>query len=345
MRLTFVALGLPLALLSACANTANSTSAPLWVDDNSSLISPGTLSHAPAPLVTATYDGSGQAVEPTVLFFPDGWGGHLYWMVMSPYPYSNPKFENPSILVSNDGQNWIVPPGLGNPLWLPEQGIFADSTIAYDDSSREMSVYFLNDVVRPGKYQESLLRTTSTDGVHWTAPQILLSGRNTIFNSPSVTKVGSTFYLWTVDTGVGCTTQTSTVYLRTSLDGAAWSSPQSVSLNQPGFVIWHLNVIAIPSEGQFMSLIAAYPVGCDCGCTQLFFANSNDGLSWKTYPRPIMIKGSGWDSGNIYRSSLLYDPASGLFRVWYSAVSAAGEWHIGYTQKTFFVDAPSAKTF
>ncbi|MBO9605718.1 MAG: hypothetical protein J7639_07195, partial [Paenibacillaceae bacterium] len=59
-----------------------------------------------------TYDGSGQTVHPCVLFFPEGWKGHRYWMAFTPYPDGNDQFENPSLVVSGDGVRWFVPPGL-----------------------------------------------------------------------------------------------------------------------------------------------------------------------------------------------------------------------------------------
>ena len=59
-----------------------------------------------------TYDGSGQAVHPDVYYNANGWNGYRYWMAMTPYPNGNAAYENPSIVVSNDNLNWIVPPGL-----------------------------------------------------------------------------------------------------------------------------------------------------------------------------------------------------------------------------------------
>lgn len=334
MRLLCVIFCLSTALFVGCRNAAGPS---VWVPDSAKLVSTGVFAHAPAPLVTPTYDGSGQAVEPTVLFFPEGWQGHLYWMVMSPYPSGNNKLENPSILVSEDGQNWIVPPGLANPIALPEQGHLSDATAVYDDESDQILVYFLNEVPGP-TYETSLLRTTSEDGVHWSPPQVLFSGQNTYSVSPSVTKVAGTYYLWNVNSSAGCAAQTSTVNQRTSVDGVTWSMPQPVSLSQPGFVIWHFNMIPVPSEGQFMALVAAYPVGSNCGHTKLFFANSKNGLNWQTYPQPVMEAGSSWDNGEIYRSSFVYDPAKALFRTWYSACDFAAEWHIGYTEESYSVE-------
>ena len=65
-----------------------------------------------ARLDVPTYDGSGQVVHPDVLLEP----GRLV-MAITPYPYSDGRFENPSLVVSADGMafqafgtNPIVPP-------------------------------------------------------------------------------------------------------------------------------------------------------------------------------------------------------------------------------------------
>src|SRR5271166_5048875 len=71
----------------------------------------GVMQNAAAPLVTPTYDGSGQVTEPSIANFPGGWHGFTYWLAVAPYPHSHAAYENPSILVSNNGTNWSVPPG------------------------------------------------------------------------------------------------------------------------------------------------------------------------------------------------------------------------------------------
>jgi hypothetical protein len=276
-------------------------------------------------------------VEPTVLHFPKRWQGYAYWMAVSPLPdiRGQDRFENPSILVSQDGKNWSVPSGLTNPIAVPNEGIYADATLFYDDKSDQLWVYYLNDVSSI-VYQESLLRTISADGIHWSTPEVLMSGRDTFVNSPSVGKLGSTYYLWSVNSGVGCYAKTTTMNQRTSSDGVNWSAPLALNVSQPGYVVWHLNVIPVPLEGQFMSLLAAYPFGSNCDHTKLFFTNSRDGINWQTYPKPVLDSGAGWDSLEIYRSSLLYDPDSALFQVWYSARDAVKwEWHVGYSEKFY----------
>ena len=77
------------------------------------------LTNASTPQTTPTYDGSGQVVHPGIVYFPGGWNGYQYWLVVTPYPGGNAAFENPSILVSQDGVTWIQPPGITNPIAGP----------------------------------------------------------------------------------------------------------------------------------------------------------------------------------------------------------------------------------
>lgn len=60
--------------------------------------------------------------HPDVLYFPNKFNGYKYWMVFTPYfgavgtDQNSKKYENPSIVVSNDGLQWSNPPGLINPI-------------------------------------------------------------------------------------------------------------------------------------------------------------------------------------------------------------------------------------
>ena len=84
-------------------------------------------------------------------------------------------------------------------------------------------------------------------------------GPHTFVNSPSINEVDNSLFLWSVDTGSGCATQSSTVNVRTSTDGVKWSAPQALSISQPGYVIWHVNMIPVPAKGQWMSLVTGVP--------------------------------------------------------------------------------------
>lgn len=307
-----------------------------WIDD----LVARPLTNDSQPLVTPTPDGSGQVVEPTVVQPPSRWRGHAYWMVVSPYPGSNDRLENPEILASEDGQTWAPPAGIQNPIasLAPSiPGHLDDATMLYDDTTDELWVYYLYDVATPtrGRY-ETLLRMRSADGVHWTPPeQVLESWGSYPFVSPSVAKVDGTFYLWTVEVPPeGCFSKSTTVVQRTSSDGVHWGVPLVVPVSIPGHVIWHLNTIAVSPNAGFMSLLAAFPASKDCRSTRLFFADGRGGDDWHVTARALLGPGHGWDSSEIYRSSLLYDAALDRLRVWYSARRAdTQEWHIGYAEE------------
>jgi hypothetical protein len=81
-----------------------------------------------------------------------------------------------------------------------------------------------------------------------------------------------------------------------------------------------------------MAAITAHPEGKYCNVSSLFLADS-DGADWETFAGPLLAPGQGWDSQEIYRSSLLYDPTTTRLRLWYSAQGAASlAWHVGYTE-------------
>jgi hypothetical protein len=291
------------------------------------------LRNAPAPLVTPTYDGSGQTTHPGIAYFPNGWNGFEYWMVITPYPNSNDRIENPSILVSHDGLSWSVPPGLTNPLvTAPPCDHNSDADIIYNDDTDELWVYYL-DARRARRcaghenqpyYNHSYLKVMkSGDGVHWTAPQIVTdyplatSTLNPL--SPSVVKRGSTFRLWLVNVG------DSGVWVSQSSDGMNFGTPTRAAVADP---VWHSDIEYIPAKNEYW-MVLSYPQTAG----SLRFARSTDGLNWTTFVNPLLSPTTGWDT-NLYRSTFLYDAPTNTFRLWYSA-HRNSVWRTGYTSADY----------
>src|SRR5690606_6972243 len=121
--------------------------------------------NAPLPLGIRTYDGSNQTVHPDVLFFDTGWNGYKFWMVHTPYPYSDEKLENPSIVASNDGIYWDEPKGLINPIVEPteqeliERAHYSDATLVMNGDTMECWYRYVN----REKNLEQIHRKTSTN--------------------------------------------------------------------------------------------------------------------------------------------------------------------------------------
>gem|GEM_PF-1591094 len=301
------------------------------------------LMNAGYPLDIPTYDDSGQTVHPSVVYFPNGWHGYKYWMAHTPYPYSVDASENPSICASNDGVNWIDPPGIDNPLDpTPSIGHNCDPELVYNAKTDQLYLYWIytNDI---DTNWTKLVK--SSDGVNWTSAQTVITDSRDCYStlSPTIDYDSSTgvYTMWEVNAEpADVAGQDYFVERRTSTDGISWSSPTTVSgFGQSGYEIWHIFIRYIPSQGEYWAIAAAMPDPDTPGTamTQLFFLKSADGLTWKQYSSKLLPKGSSgaWDAARIYRSCFIYDPSTDLLKVWYSATDAdAGYWAVGYTANT-----------
>ena len=292
------------------------------------------LKNAQSYLKIPTYDGSGQVTEPSVVTFDAPWHGFKIWMAFSPYPNGDESKENPSIAASNDAITWEVPPGLTNPLEIPKTGYFADASLFYDSQSDQLWVYYI--YVSDARDSLKVLRRVSSDGVHWLDKTELFQLPTYKALSPTVAKVDTTYNMWTVNAGAaGCSTAASTVEARTSSDGINWSGSYSTNIAVSGYVVWHLAVTYVAPKQEYWAAIAAYQDGLDCSETSLFFANSQDGLVWTTYPEPVLTPGSSWDNEEIYKATFVFGGNTNRLRVWYSAANLDGAWHVGMTEGDF----------
>ena len=275
------------------------------------------------PLDIPTYEASGQAVHPDVVYFPHGWHGHKYWMAMTPYPYDTDTYEDPSILVSDDGLSWSVPDGLTNPIVpRPQCDHNSDPDIVYNPSSDELYLYYTEQLRAdrcPGQNANSVRLVTSPDGVNWSVPQTIMTwslDTDPLYLSPAVVYVDGVFHMWLAGSAGG-------VAHATSDDGTHWSPLESIDLTPAP---WHLDVAYV--GGEFVMLIVDSPVAG----AHLVAATSKNGVNWSAGNDAVLSPGDGWDDERIYRSTLVYDDSAGLLRLWYSARSSAGQWHIGYSE-------------
>jgi len=91
-----------------------------------------------------------------------------------------------------------------------------------------------------------------------------------------------------------------------------------VSVNQPGFVIWHIQVREIAST--LWALYSAYPVGQGhCTPGELFLARSADALAWQVLDQPVLSHlGDSTFSAGFYRSSLIARTDQDTLGIWIS---------------------------
>ena len=79
----------------------------------------------------ATYDGSGQVVHPDVTLTPLDGVDDQPRLAITPYPWGNANFENPSLFDGNGRDDWTVPAGVTNPLVKPNGGYLSDPDIVW----------------------------------------------------------------------------------------------------------------------------------------------------------------------------------------------------------------------
>jgi hypothetical protein len=103
-----------------------------------------------------------------------------------------------------------------------------------------------------------------------------------------------------------------------------------VSLAQPGYVIWHLDVAYVAATAEYWALYAAFPVGKHCDASDLFIARSTDGLHWQHAARPLLARGMmPWASRSLYRATMWYDTRRDLMHVLLSACGPGEVWSLG----------------
>jgi hypothetical protein len=268
------------------------------------------------PLTLTTPDGSGQTVHPDYVAMPSTWGGAGagQYLAITPYPGGNANFENPSLFTSSDEIAWAPPAGVQNPLVLPTRGYLSDPDVVYNSESNELWLYF-----RAVDDQNEVRLMKSSDGVHFSAPVTIVSGPNHVIVSPTVVRRGpGDWRMWSVNSNVGCAASTTTVELRRSTNGVDWSAPHTVSLSQPGYSVWHLDVQWVPSRQEYWALYNGKTAG-SCTTPALFLATSTDGETWRTFPSPVLARGAIREFEDIvYRSTFAYDPSDDAISLWYS---------------------------
>ncbi|WP_052090935.1 cell wall-binding repeat-containing protein [Desulfosporosinus sp. HMP52] len=298
---------------------------------------------------TPTYEGSGQAVHPSVIDFQteysfETWGGFRYWMALTPYPYFNSAFENPSILVSSDGLNWISPPGIKNPLFFQPGSLRnhynSDPELVYDPDQNTLILYWRE--CRENAFERIWVVKISPD--YKQSEKILCFEKawdyqkSGLVLSPTIwRKNAKEWYMWTTDGRLS-------MQLYTSTDGITWSSGQPCSAPwdtwNGGYIPWHIAAKPNHPEKRIDFLISGWPIKGTIQDCQLLYATapmSQPKELSMPLQEPLLRPGAGdtWDNGYIYRSSFVREPGdSTRFRIWYSACSKQKTWHIGYTEGT-----------
>jgi hypothetical protein len=284
-------------------------------------------------IALATFDGSDQAVHPDVALPPFDGRDERPLLAITPYPWGNPNFENPSIFRGDRWTSWSVASGVTNPIVRPSGGYLSDPDVIWLGDRHEFWLYY-----RHVDADNEILVTQSTDGVRWTAGKAVVRAPSHRIVSPTVVRRSPTEWLmWSVNSGeMGCGSTSTTVELRRSVDGLTWSPPTTAALSQGGVFAWHIEVQWIPELREYWALFNGKVSG-SCTTDALYLATSPDGATWKTYPSPVLRRGAMPELNDIvYRATFTYDAERDLVAFWHSGArytSRGYEWRAAFERR------------
>lgn len=197
--------------------------------------------------------------HPSVIYTPEGWNGHRWWMAQTPFPpfdvepYRD-RYELPCIFFSDDGRRWQ--PIEGNPI----DDIDAADIEAHNYLSDPhlvlrggvMECYYRRSILTGRQLvgnTTQLLRKTSTDGLHWSEREVVADLReksdNAIWGqqiiSPAIHWDGQRYRCWYVDRSGYLPNRQ--ILMTTSIDGVAWKPYMVCQLDMPSDIDpWHIDV-------------------------------------------------------------------------------------------------------
>ena len=254
-------------------------------------------------------------------------------MIITPYKGSNGFLENPTLLCKNS-TSWFPPFWLKSPLvdspGLPK--INSDPDMFFDPAMREKIIVYRE----AGAEFNSIKAVSTLDGHAYTPWGKVFEERSHDAVSPTsvLEPDRSLLSTWYVQAGSGgCVAPESRIALREAVPEprksvmlVPWKFKTVVNVSQPGYVIWHIDVIRI-EDGGYLMLAAAYPKGTDCGHSDLFLYVSRNRIDWESFPVPFMWRTmANVNVKTLYRGSLLYDEKTGNLDVVFSAMNLFGDW-------------------
>lgn len=269
----------------------------------------------PVPFALATPEGSGQTVHPDFVAMPKTWQFSNQYLLVTPYPNGNNGFENPSIFAPKGPLEWVPPTGVTNPIALPKFGYLSDPDAVAVPETNELWVYY-----RQVQTHNEIYLIRTSDGVTYSAPQLVASASNHDLVSPAVVRrAPDDWLMWSVRSGSGCGASSTTVELRHSTNGIDWSRPDKVALDQGnGISPWHIEVQWVAARNEYWAVFNGKTAG-SCATPALYLATSPDGVKWTTYPSPILTRGVIPELADIvYRSTFNYDDDDDMIDFWYS---------------------------
>ena len=196
--------------------------------------------------------------HPSVVYVPDGLGGHNWRMAQTPFPHFSiepyrDRYEIPCIHYSDDGITWKSI--LNNPIdeltakQIDAHDYFSDPHLIYKNGTLEL--YYRLTILKdkqPVGNKTILYKRTSDDGFNW-SPRVLIADLRNSHDveiwgeqiiSPAIIWNGHYYQCWYVDASKFI--EKRNIRTVTSTDGLLWTANRICEHNLDITTPWHLDV-------------------------------------------------------------------------------------------------------
>ena len=264
------------------------------------------IPNAPEKLNIPTYVPSSvtrhtDITHPNVLYFPNGWNGYKFWMCMTPYPMANNKYENPSIVASNDNVTWHEP--ASNPIAPLESTETFQSDPEILMNGNTMELWYRASKVANGDIDTTFYRKKSTDGVNWTAREAMFNNKKNSQGeivSPAIIFEDGKYKMWYTRASV---TGAHIQEYAESTTGKTWESRVlDIKFDFKDYYFWHGDVYK-HDDGKIDMVI-----GCKSATEpwSVFYTYSYDNIN---FVEPMLlikptVSTNNWDKDDLYKPSL-----------------------------------------
>jgi hypothetical protein len=280
-----------------------------------------------------TPDHLNEAVHPDILWLND-----KFYLVVTPYPSLNDKYENPCVYTSSNGLNFTEPQPNLNPLVpTPANGHNDDPDLFYSKKDKLFILTFLETYYNDSAH---LIFMSSPDFIHWTQKaqynyHFLKQEPDKFMASPSLIEKNDSVFLFYMNFRKFGDKKTEIEYLK-SKDPLQWKTNKSYSIDityPHGFLPWHLDVIKSETNEYYMLCTGIYTDRIDwsLGLTDysLCLYKSADLNHW-TFVREIIHKTEVPDPmfKYIYRSTGIIQ--ENMLYLWYSYTTTDGKSKLGF---------------
>jgi hypothetical protein len=241
------------------------------------------------------------------VYFKNGFNGWKYWMAFTPYPDSDSVYENPCIVVSQDGRTWTVPTGVTNPIFAKPTAASAynsDTDLYWDDTNSRFVLVWRTAGELSGT-DTGLFVSTSADGITWATRTRIWTGVISLTDiaSPSIW-YNDTIAKWEiVGHRIDAASPFPFVKITSSSLLSGWDAASTVlTMTEPsGRAWWHSTFRRLPG-GIIVGLLQDNN-GTPGASGNLYSAYSADGATF--YTSSLDLNGSWYRPSFVLRDDVL----------------------------------------